>query len=472
MISTITISLLVKNRPGVLAAVSTLLAGLDCNIEALKIGRNRHPGLARMRIAADVEDGRLESLLDQIGALADVLRVRVWRNPIKKWGYAIIAYGLWVVILGVNLASPLYSMYIRHWGLSEVDIALVFSTYAFVVISTIVLFGKLAVLLGPRSVLLTGLIFALIGTVCFALADGLIMLLVARIFQGVSVGMFNGVSVMVLTELHRERNHHQAAITAAFAVTTANALGPLLSGTLAEFAPYPSVLPFGVYAGLIVIGLIGFMMVRIRGYSSLSLNKRQLFPNIPAGERLLFYTAAMTSFTAWSMVSLFMSLIPSYMNRWIDMFGSGFLVAGVTSSIILVLSAASQFALRNRPLKNRILYGYVFLGIGNMAFMFTLATGDMNWLFAAALFTGMGHGPLYSGSLAAIQMNLNMRGTNDMVSLYYVITYFGVAVPVLGAGYAAQIIGLNQAIFIFTIVMSFLGAINFMVWKYGLDRGI
>ena len=71
--STHTISVLVENRPGVLARVSALFSRRGFNIDSLAVGPTDDPATSRMTIVVDCADRPLEQVTKQLNKLVHVL---------------------------------------------------------------------------------------------------------------------------------------------------------------------------------------------------------------------------------------------------------------------------------------------------------------------------------------------------------------------------------------------------------------
>jgi len=70
-----TISVLVENKPGVLARVSGLFARRGFNIESLAVGTTENESVSRMTIVASGDDNVLEQITKQLYKLIDVIKV-------------------------------------------------------------------------------------------------------------------------------------------------------------------------------------------------------------------------------------------------------------------------------------------------------------------------------------------------------------------------------------------------------------
>ena len=70
-----TLSVLVEDRPGVLARVSALFSRRGFNIESLAVGATELKGVSRMTIMVAVEDFPLEQVTKQLNKLINVIKI-------------------------------------------------------------------------------------------------------------------------------------------------------------------------------------------------------------------------------------------------------------------------------------------------------------------------------------------------------------------------------------------------------------
>src|ERR687889_1638004 len=73
--STHTISVLVEDKPGVLARVSSLFSRRGFNIDSLAVGPTEDPGISRMTIVVNVEELPLEQVTKQLNKLVNVIKI-------------------------------------------------------------------------------------------------------------------------------------------------------------------------------------------------------------------------------------------------------------------------------------------------------------------------------------------------------------------------------------------------------------
>ena len=70
-----TLSVLVENKPGVLARIAALFSRRGFNIDSLAVGPTEHSDVSRMTVVVDVDELPLEQVTKQLNKLVEVLKV-------------------------------------------------------------------------------------------------------------------------------------------------------------------------------------------------------------------------------------------------------------------------------------------------------------------------------------------------------------------------------------------------------------
>ncbi|MDD6373914.1 MAG: acetolactate synthase small subunit [Bifidobacteriaceae bacterium] len=70
-----TLSVLVENRPGVLARIAGLFARRSFNIDSLTVSPTERPEISRLTVTAHVEQEPLEQIIKQLNKLLHVLKI-------------------------------------------------------------------------------------------------------------------------------------------------------------------------------------------------------------------------------------------------------------------------------------------------------------------------------------------------------------------------------------------------------------
>src|SRR5690606_39619560 len=75
IVSKHTLSVLVENKPGVLARIAALFSRRGFNIDSLAVGPTEHPSVSRMTVVVDVADSQLEQVTKPLNELVNVLKI-------------------------------------------------------------------------------------------------------------------------------------------------------------------------------------------------------------------------------------------------------------------------------------------------------------------------------------------------------------------------------------------------------------
>lgn len=70
-----TLSVLVENKPGVLARIAGLFSRRGFNIDSLAVGPTEHEEVSRMTIVVNVEESPLEQVTKQLNKLVEVIKI-------------------------------------------------------------------------------------------------------------------------------------------------------------------------------------------------------------------------------------------------------------------------------------------------------------------------------------------------------------------------------------------------------------
>ena len=78
-----TLSVLVENKPGILARVASLFSRRGFNIDSLAVGPTEHPEVSRMTIVVNVAGLPLEQVTKQLNKLINVIKI-VELDPVQS----------------------------------------------------------------------------------------------------------------------------------------------------------------------------------------------------------------------------------------------------------------------------------------------------------------------------------------------------------------------------------------------------
>ena len=103
-----TLSVLVENKPGVLARIAGLFSRRGFNIDSLAVGPTERPDVSRMTVVVDVEDLPLEQVTKQLNKLVEVLKV------VELAGIASVQREILLVKVGADLQTRQHIIETAH----------------------------------------------------------------------------------------------------------------------------------------------------------------------------------------------------------------------------------------------------------------------------------------------------------------------------------------------------------------------
>lgn len=368
-------------------------------------------------------------------------------------------------MLGTNLPSPLYELYRQQWNFSTVTLTLIFAIYVFFLIPSLLIFGRISDFLGRKPVLLLGLSLALSSSILFILAKNIFWLFLARSIQGIAVGIISGTATAALSEI--QANKAKAALVTSTTAAGGGALGPIVSGILAQYSPWPTTLPFVVHISLIVPAILGILLTpetvkrqKVKLFSILYFNL-----NIPSKIRHLFAISSATAFVAWSIAALFMALVPSYLSTLLNIKNSA--IGGSVVFAFLLTSLISQIIYRKAKFPELIPTGLFMLILCLISLIISVPLNSFYPFMFGTFVGGIGLGLAFLGSMVLVNEVAPTKKRGEVISAFYSILYLGVGLPIIGVGLLSQFIGLYLSILFFSLVSGFLalGIIYLFVFK-------
>src|SRR5438034_10667724 len=251
------------------------------------------------------------------------------------------AYRLAGGVIGLGLfasitPTPLYGTYSVLWHFSPLTLTLIYATYAFGVLATLLLAGGVSDQVGRRPVVLVALGALMASSVLFMVAGSAAWLFVARGLQGLATGAALSAASAALLDLHPKRDPARVGLTTATAAAGGIGLGVLVSSVLVQLGTLPRVLPYVVLFVLFALAFAGayWMPEPIEKRGRLRLTAER--PTVPAVVRRPFLLAALAVLSSWSIGGLFFSLGPQLAAHLFD--SSNVIVSG--SGIVALAGAA------------------------------------------------------------------------------------------------------------------------------------
>lgn len=144
-----------------------------------------------------------------------------------------------VMFMGSTLLTPLYLLYQRAFGFSEITLTLVYAIYVVGNVGALFVFGRLSDQIGRRRTSLGAMALAGIATLVFLFARATAWLFAVRTLSGLAIGIASGTATAWIAELVRGGDKERASALATTANFIGIGVGPLLAGIFAQAAPAP-----------------------------------------------------------------------------------------------------------------------------------------------------------------------------------------------------------------------------------------
>ena len=328
--------------------------------------------------------------------------------------------------------TPLYAIYQARWGFSSITTTVVFGVYALTVLAALLTLGKLSDHLGRRPVLLAAIAAQAVSLVVFATADGVPELLAARVLQGVSTGTALGAIGAGMLDIDRERGTFANAVSPGMGTAS----GALVSALAIRFLPAPTHLIYFALIGVFAAQAIGVVLLRETVTPS-GVTRAVFVPEVrlPRAVRGPVLAAAPVLFAVWALAGLYAALGPSIVAA---LTGNQSVVLGSASVTALTVTAVSSvYLLRNIPARTVLGWGIAGLVAGVAITLIALSAGSAALFFVGTAVSGIGFGAGFQGGIRTVVPQAAPHERAGVLSLLFVISYLGMGVPAVAAGFGA-----------------------------------
>jgi MFS family permease len=360
----------------------------------------------------------------------------------RRRSYVVVACTMTMVMAGSAIITPLYASYREIFGFSALTLTLIFATYILTMIPSLLIFGSLADAIGRRRVLLIATMAAIASCLLLLLAQSTAWLFAARVVNGVAVGALSGAGAAALLELGKRAK--TSALVTTVAISGGGVVGILLSGVLAQYAPFPLQLCYVVYLVLMLFVLSGvFTMVE-----PLRPDHRRPFhphrPRWPARHRILFLLGTAVGAVAYYANALFLSVLPSFFTVQLQT-NNITLVATPVALFFLSLMMA-QIVLHQLQAQRAAIIGLLLEAIGLGLMLYATSLGSVPFLLVAILVGGAGVGLATLGSLSLVSPLIAPQERGDVFGSYYALLFLCLGVAAVAVGGLANPLGLIVAV--------------------------
>jgi MFS family permease len=361
---------------------------------------------------------------------------------------AVIGLGL----LASITPTPLYETYARLWHFSTPTLTLVYATYAFGVLTTLLLAGGASDVVGRRPVLLVALGVLGVSTVLYMLAESVAWLFVARALQGLATGAALSTASASMLDFHPRRDSARVAHLNGIVSSGGVAIGALVSSALVEAGWAPRVLPYVFLLALFVVAFAGALYlpepVTRRGRFRLTPQR----PSVPAAVRGPFVLAALAVLSSWTLAGLYFTLGPPLAG--VIFHSANVVVSSLGIVMVAGTGTISVIPLRRVPPWLNASVGSVALAAGMVLIVLAAAWDSAGFFIGGSILAGAGFGMAFFGGLRGLVVVIPAAQRGAVLAAFYIIAYVSISVPAVLAGIVVSHLGLAPTFEIFGSVVA------------------
>lgn len=377
---------------------------------------------------------------------------------------ALVTAAIFLVTLAVNLEVPLYREYASRAHYGHGRLAVVFACYVAGLLPVLIFLGGVSDRLGRKAVVLTGMTLASSATALVLVSPTMQTVLVARLLQGIAVGLTVGTGTAYLAELSGGD-----ALRASKLVAVATSLGfgggALLTTIAVAASPHPLAHPplvpwsyplaLAATAACAVAVAVACPRLPPLGGALVRL------PFVPTGTA----TAGLAIAVAWAISGLVIAVVPSQLAAR----GLG-VWSGPCLFLVNCAGALVQPRARAMPSRRAIALGLWAVPTGYLLLVGGAQLGALPVVFLGACLAGIsGYGFIYLGGLALVAEAAGSQRARGVAG-FFLFAYVGFGLPSVVIGFGADAIGVDAAMWAFGAVVLAMSAALLVLARRQADR--
>jgi MFS family permease len=309
-------------------------------------------------------------------------------------------------------------------------------------------------------VIFAALVLNIVAMLAFIKAGSAGMLILARGLQGFATGAATTTLGAAILDLDRGRGPLINSTTAFIGLT----VGALLSGALVAYAPLPTELVFIALLAATVI-----MLVLLPWIPETTKSKPGAFASlaphvsVPRQARKTLMKITPVNVAGWALAGFYFSLMPSLV-RVATGLTSPF-IGGLVVAVLTLTATFTVLLLRERPGLQILTLGTWSVISGVVVTLSGVFEHLVSIMLLGALFTGIGFGACFSGTLRTVLPLAHPDERAGLLSAFYVQSYLAFSLPAIAIGLAVPGLGLSNAAYIYGGVVVALALISLVATR-------
>lgn len=351
----------------------------------------------------------------------------------SRYALSLVGYLVFATAFGVNLQMPLYVQYARTGGYGTSGIAAVFALYALTLVAFLLSLGGLSDAVGRKPAMIGAAICAFLATLLVQLSPTLEAVAIARILQGLAVGLATSAGTAYAAEL---AGTPDAAKSAARTITATVSAGFGFGALVTAIALYlqPQAAPITYAAHLAFAASAIGLAVLLPETRSANAGSWMRLPFFPKGTVAL----AAAIIPAWTVTGILIAVVPSVMaaNGMI-----GFNWAALSLFLINLVGVVFQPLSARLSPRRSVLLGLVLLNLGMGGISLGAVFGSAPVLMLGAVVAGSAaYGFIFTGGLTAVSVAAGSDRARAAAG-FFLFAYLGFSIPPLLTGLVFGVLG-------------------------------
>ncbi|MFC3890240.1 MFS transporter [Lentzea rhizosphaerae] len=349
-------------------------------------------------------------------------------------GFWAVGAAFLVAMAYSTVPAPLFPLYVAREGFSTFAITVVFAAFAVGVVISLVLAGHVSDRVGRKTVLLPALGLEVVSALLFLTSTSLPVLVLARVANGLGVGMIAATATAFLHDLHAR--HRPGASPRRFEIvsTAANlgglGVGALVAGLLAQHVSSPLTTPYVVLAVLLVASIVAVALTpETVARQPLAYRPQRIRANHG-------FTTAAGAFSAFAVFGVFTSVSPGFVAG--ELHHPSRTLAGLVVFTVFGSAALAQTVTGGLSLTALRRLGLGGQGIGVVLVVAGMYAANFPLFLAGGAIAGVGAGVQFKAAIGAVTKAAVPEKRGEALAGLFFVAYLGMSVPSVSIGLATR----------------------------------
>jgi MFS family permease len=371
------------------------------------------------------------------------------RTASRRTAFATAALTAALALWTSGAPSVVYPVYGREWAVPPALTTVVFGVYPLTLLVVLGLFGGISDRIGRRAAIVLGLSLMAAGTLAFALAPGIGVLLVGRVLTGAGVGFALSPATAALAEYAKPGRGHLAGAVATASTASGLTVALLLGGIFLTLVGDPLHASYWPLLAAILVTLV--LATRLPSTARGTGRVVQVL-RVPRAMGPVVAQGALGVAAAYGTGGVILALGADVA---VQLLGTS---APLVIGLVLALSAATigvtALVARKARASRAAPLGAVVMVVGLATLVTASATGSLTVFLASILLTGIGYSLLFAAGVGVAAELAPPSHRAATVSTVYFFGYVVQALASIGLGQLATADGLRAAITVGAVPLS------------------